>query len=46
MVKLHVTDCKLDMWGLFFHYLFLISLSIGASGRLRFVVVAFLGYVH
>ena len=34
------------MWRLFCHYLFLISLSFDASGRLCFVIVAFPGYPH
>ena len=34
------------MWRLFCHYLFLISPSFGASGRLCFVIVTFSGYTH
>ena len=33
-------------WCLFSHYLFLISSSFGASKRLRFVIVAFPGYLY
>ena len=32
--------------GLFSHYLFLISPSFGASGRLCFVIVTFTRYLH
>ena len=34
------------MWRLCCHYLFPISPSFGASGRLCFVTVEYLGYLH
>ena len=35
-----------NKWNLFCLYLFLISHSVGASGGLSFVIVAFPGYLH
>ena len=37
---------RFHMWRLFCHYLFFISPSFRASGRLCFVIVAFSGYRH
>ena len=34
------------IWRLFCHYLFLISPSFGASGRLSFVGLSFPGYLY